>query len=148
MRSKAHSSITKGQMHIATGSTFTTSATPDTWTKIAGSWSDGHLQNFVVDDVNDRLTYTGIADECALFNGIASITTDKGCVIYFALYQKGANVHDTTVEVAPSAKSSALAASAVIHLTAGDYFEGWAKSDTASVTMTIRTLNILIFGEY
>jgi hypothetical protein len=48
----------RGQMTLATGTTLTYGA-DDTYEKVVGNWSDGTLNYFTVDDVNDRLIYNG-----------------------------------------------------------------------------------------
>ena len=135
-------------MHLPIGTTFVTSSTPNTYTKITGGWTDGHSNNYIIDSANNRLTYIGATEHCALFNGVSSIIVDKGGVITYGLYQTNAFQFETPVEISNSAKAEALAASKIVRVLPNDYFEVWVKADSASVTITMSTLNILLFGEF
>jgi hypothetical protein len=138
----------RGQMHLATGTTLAFAAT-DTYEKIVGTWTDGCANNFVVDDVNDRITYTGKQTMCMLMNGVSDCQVNKNCQISYALYRNGSLVTgaETPHTFQAVAKYSNISITTLLNINSGDYFEVFAKCDAGDTTLTINSLKILFFGE-
>ncbi len=82
-------------------------------------------------------------------NGVSDIKVDKACEITYALYKNGELVTgaETPHSFASASKYSTISITTLITVNPGDYFEAWAKSDDATVTLTINSLKILFFGE-
>lgn len=135
----------RGQMHTSgiTGFSVTTD-----YAKVTGTWHDGSIYGFTVDDVNDRLRLTG-STGCYLFNGTSYVKTDKACTLTYGLYKNGVLVTDsqghgleTPVDIASSSKFETLSICTLIPLNSGDYMEVWVKADQ-SVSLDINSLNIV-----
>lgn len=148
MRPRAKTPNNRGQMNI-TPETTLAFAGVDTFEKIVGTWTDGNLNNFTIDDANDRLVYTGPQTMVFLFNGVADVSVSNACSTVFRLYKNGVGIAstDTPHGFASPSKVGTVSTVGMLSINKGDYFEVWAKCDTGGVTMTFHTLKILLFGE-
>jgi len=130
----------------ATTHAFSTTA----YEKIVGTWGDGDCCHFTIDDVNDRLIYTGQDGVSFLFNGVADVSIDKASDISFALYKNGSLVvgAETPHSFSAPSKTSTLSICRIKTLNSGDYLEVWAKCSDDTATITINGLNITAWGEF
>lgn len=139
----------RGQMAIATGTTLTYGA-DDTYEKVVGAWSDGCLNYFTLDDVNDRLIYNGPSGVCFLFVGTSDLSISSApSTIHYALYINDSLVPGAETPhtfTAPS-KTSNISINKIITLNNGDYLEVWSKCDTGGYTITIGSLSICCWGD-
>jgi hypothetical protein len=137
----------KGGMHVNPGTTVAFAGV-DTYEKIIGTWSDGISVKFTVDDVNDRLIYTGDDTLTFIMNGVSNLSVDRSCQTTYGLYVNGVLVPgaETPHTFAASARVDTISISGLIELKKNDYIEIWAKCDTAGTTMTIQLGQITMFA--
>lgn len=140
-------SVDRGQMAVASGTTVDYD-TVDVYQKIIGTWSDGCLNNFTLDDANDRLIFNGNDGSCFLFVGSSEVQIDNAGTIYYALYLNGvlATGAETEHTFSAPAKTSSIAINKIITLNNGDYVEVWTKC-SGLYTITIKALTVCFWGE-
>lgn len=148
MKPRAKTPNNRGQMNITPETTLSFAAI-NTFEKVVGTWFDGNLNNFTIDDANDRLVYNGSQTMTFIFNGVADVSVSHACQTVFRLYKNNVGIAatDTPHGFSSPAKIGTISTVGLLTLNKGDYFEIWAKCDTEGVTITFNTLKILFFGE-
>lgn len=138
----------RGQMTLATGTTLTYGA-DDTYEKVVGNWSDGTLNYFTVDDVNDRLIYNGPSGVNFFFVGVSDIAISAADIIHYALFINGNLVPgaETPHSFDSPAKTTNISITRIFSLNHGDYLEVWSKCVNSGRTITIGSLAICCWGD-
>lgn len=127
MKPRAKTPNSRGQMNIAKETTLT----------------------FAIDDVNDRITYNSTQSQTFLFLGVADVSVSNACSTVLRLYKNGTGIEatDTPHTFTSPSKVGTVSSFGLLSLNKGDFFEVWAKSDTAGITITFYNLRICLFGE-
>jgi len=134
-----------GQLRLSSPAD-TTCTEKDTFYKIAGTFADGDAYGFEV--VDNKLKYIGQSGPCFLFNGASDVQVNKACTATYALYKNGSIVeHSTTPHtfLSPS-KTSNISITAIMTLNQNDELDVYCKSDTAGTVLSVKTLNITLWG--
>jgi len=134
-----------GQLRLSE-TTDTVILDADTYTKVSGTFTDGHVSGFTVS--NNKLIFNGPDGSCFLFNGASDLESNKSCIIFYALYLNGQLVNDAQTPhkfVTPS-KTTSIGITSIIKLNNGDELEIYCKSSETNTTLTIKNLNITFWG--
>lgn len=136
----------KGQLRLVEP-TDTTVITPDVFQKISGDFCDGNAYNFTI--VNNRLKFLGSDNTVLLFSGVSDLQVNKACEIEYSLFKNGEIVEgaQTPHTFTSPSKTGTISIVSIITLNNGDELDVWVKSNTANTVFSIKTLNIVLWGE-
>lgn len=112
---------------------------------LEGTFSDGNLADFTLDTDTGILTYVGSRAKVFCFSGTSDLKCDKTATVTYALAVNGNVVTTsstpTTFEHANSYGNISIIKS--LTLSPNDTLQVKMKSDTATTTVTVNTLNCL-----
>ena len=114
--------------------------------KIGGVYADGDLSYFTL-AADGTLTYSG-PDCTPLLNGVSDVESDKAAVVTYALFLNGVLVSgaETPHTFVSASKIENISITEFPALTAGDYLNVYAKSDTIATTITPSSLIVTFYG--
>jgi hypothetical protein len=120
----------------------------DNYTKIPGDWVAYHSKGFTVDNVLDRIIYSGVDNVDFLFNGSSDVLSDKNATITYGLYKNGVLIPgaETPHDFGTANAVEHIGITAIVTLNKNDYLEIWAKSSTNDTTITPKSLSITFWG--
>lgn len=133
--------VAKGGMHLASG---TTKELTTSFSKIAGTWTDGVCCGFTITDGELVCLKGGIF----LFNGESSLSTSTAGRVEYALFINDNLVtgSETPADFASSSKNSSMGITTLLSLAKYDRIAIYAKADD-TMTITIALLKITCWGE-
>jgi len=136
----------KGQLRLVEA-TNTTVIIPDVFHKIAGDFCDGNSYNFQI--VDNKLKFLGSDGTVLLFTGVSDLQVNKACEIEYSLFKNSEIVvgAQTPHTFTSPAKTGTISITALIALNNGDELDVWVKSNTANTVFSVKTLNIVLWGE-
>ena len=119
----------------------------NTYQKISGTFTDGESFNFSVSA--NKLKFNGADNSVFLFNGSSELRVDKITEITYALYKNGQIIADTETPhtFVALAKTSSIGITAIIKLNNGDELDVYVKTGDDNITISVKTLNIALWGE-
>jgi hypothetical protein len=137
----------RGQLTLSAPFDTDLGVTPDTYTPILGTFSNGINNDYSL-AANGELTYTGLTSQAFSFNGVSDLETDKASKITYALFLNGVLVPgaETPHDFSASSKTENISITSLAMIQPNDVIRIYAKSDTASTTITVQTLRVTLWG--
>jgi hypothetical protein len=139
--------ISHGQLRLSEY-TDTVLTEADVYSKVSGTFIDGDCCNF---EVVDNSLVSNCGDNSAfLFNGVSDLEVNKACTIHFALFKNGSLVEraETPHTFVTPSKTSNISITSIINLDKGDTLEVFCKSSEVNTTLSLKTLNVTLWGEH
>jgi hypothetical protein len=137
--------VNRGQLKLSAPET-TTLTTIGQYYQINGVFTDGSVNNFTL-AADGTLTYHG--PDCAfLMNGSSDYASDKTAEVTYGLYLNGvlAPGAETPHDFDAANKTENIAINVLVDLTAGDYINVYAKSDSATTVISLASLIVTFYG--
>ncbi|MCK5615992.1 hypothetical protein KAR91_79755 [Candidatus Pacearchaeota archaeon] len=126
----------------------TTCIIAETYYALEGTFTDGRLVDFTLDENTGIITYIGSGGEF-VFHGTSDLQADKVCRITYAMALNGVIQTGVTtpVDILSANKSGNISINRPITLVTNDTIQVKMKSDTANTVVTVNSLNLVIRGD-